>query len=148
MITIKIFKKILKIIALSLIVILLIYGGIYLYAKALPKLPISSANSFYLYDNKKELFEGTNDEWIKIDKISKHLVNATLSVEDKHFYQHNGFDFFRIIKAMFTNVTNRKTLQGASTITQQYAKNLFLGFEKSWKRKIDEAFITMRLEAH
>lgn len=148
MITIKRFKKILKFIALSLILILLIYGGIYLYAKSLPKLPISSANSFYLYDNNKELFEGTTDEWIKIDEISDYLIDATISIEDKHFYNHNGFDFLRIAKAMFTNVINAKTLQGASTITQQYAKNLFLDFEKSWSRKIDEAFITMRLETH
>lgn len=148
MITIKRLKKILKIIALSLILILLAYGGIYLYAKSLDKLPISSANSIYLYDTKKNLYEGTNEEWISIDKISPHLINATISIEDKHFYKHNGFDFLRIAKAMLTNILNGKTLQGASTISQQYAKNLFLDFEKSWKRKIDEAFITMRLEAN
>lgn len=101
-----------------------------------------------MYDNTGNLFEGTNNEWISIDEISQHLINATISIEDKKFYKHHGFDFLRIMKAMFTNITNRKTLQGASTISQQYAKNLFLDFEKSWKRKIDEAFLTMRLEAH
>lgn len=119
-----------------------------MYAKSLDKLPINSANSFYMYDNNNNLFEGTNDKWIKIDEISPYLINATISIEDKKFYKHHGFDFFRIMKAMFTNITNGKTLQGASTISQQYAKNLFLDFEKSWKRKIDEAFLTMRLEAH
>lgn len=119
-----------------------------MYAKTLDKLPITSANSFYMYDNKKNLFEGTNDEWISIDKISPYLINATISIEDKKFYKHHGFDFLRIMKAMFTNVMSGKNLQGASTISQQYAKNLFLDFEKSWKRKIDEAFLTMRLETH
>lgn len=148
MISIKKFKKIFKIIAITIILVFLGYVGVYLYAKSLDKLPITSANSFYMYDNKKNLFEGTNDEWISIDKISPYLINATISIEDKKFYKHHGFDFLRIMKAMFTNVMNGKNLQGASTISQQYAKNLFLDFEKSWKRKIDEAFLTMRLETH
>ena len=148
MISIKKLKKIFKIIAITIILLFLGYAGIYLYAKSLDKLPITSANSFYMYDNKKNLFEGTNDEWISIDKISPYLINATISIEDKKFYKHHGFDFLRIMKAMFTNIINGKNLQGASTISQQYAKNLFLDFEKSWKRKIDEAFLTMRLEAH
>jgi len=147
-ISIKILRKTLKIIVITSFCILLSYAGIYLYAKSLDKLPINSANSFYMYDNNNNLFEGTNDKWIKIDEISPYLINATISIEDKKFYKHHGFDFFRIMKAMFTNITNGKTLQGASTISQQYAKNLFLDFEKSWKRKIDEAFLTMRLEAH
>ena len=148
MIPIKILKKIIKIIVITSILLIAAYTGIYLYAKTMNKLPISSANSFYMYDNNNNLFEGTNNEWINIDEISPHLINATISIEDKKFYKHHGFDYLRIIKAMFTNITNRKTLQGASTISQQYAKNLFLDFEKSWKRKIEEAFITMRLEAH
>lgn len=148
MISIKKFKKIFKIIAITIILIFLAYIGIYWYAKTLDKLPITSANSFYMYDNKKNLFEGTNDEWIDLDNISPYLINATISIEDKKFYNHHGFDFLRIMKAMFTNIMNGKNLQGASTISQQYAKNLFLDFEKSWKRKIDEAFLTMRLETH
>lgn len=148
MISIKKFKKIFKFIAITIILIFLAYIGIYWYAKTLDKLPITSANSFYMYDNKKNLFEGTNNEWIDLDNISPYLINATISIEDKKFYNHHGFDFLRIMKAMFTNIMNGKNLQGASTISQQYAKNLFLDFEKSWKRKIDEAFLTMRLETH
>lgn len=141
-------KKFIKFIGISLLIGALIYIGIYAYAKFLPKLSISSANSFYLYDKNNELYSGSNDKWINIDNISKHLINATLAVEDKNFYDHHGFDYPRIIKAMFTNIMNMKTLQGASTITQQYAKNLFLTFDKNWKRKIDEAFLTIRLESH
>ena len=144
----KKFKKILKFIGISLIILLLIYASIYLVAKLMDKLPINSANSFYLYDNNNNLFEGSNEEWVKLNQISDYVIDATIAVEDKHFYSHQGFDYFRIIKAMFTNITNGKTLQGASTITQQYAKNLFLSFDKNWTRKIEEAFLTMRLETH
>ena len=49
---------------------------------------------------------------------------------------------------MYVNIKSRDTKQGASTITQQYARNLFLDFNKTWKRKIDEAWITINLETH
>jgi len=75
-ISIKILKKTLKIIVITSFLILLSYIGIYLYAKSLDKLPINSANSFYMYDNNGNLFEGTNNEWINIDEISPYLINA------------------------------------------------------------------------
>jgi len=124
------------------------YGGIYLYAKITPKLSINSANSFYLYDSKGELFPGSTDDWISLNEISPHLINATISIEDKNFYSHQGFDFLRILKALYINIKNGKNLQGASTISQQYAKNLFLDFDKTWERKIEEAWLTVRLESH
>ena len=141
-------KKLFKISLICLLLFLIIYGGIYLYAKTTPKLSINSANSFYLYDSNNNLVSGNNDEWIGLDEISKHLINATIAIEDKNFYSHQGFDFLRIVKALYTNIKNGKNLQGASTISQQYAKNLFLDFDKTWERKIDEAWLTIRLEAH
>ena len=113
-----------------------------------PKLNLNSANVYYLYDKDGNLYNGSNNKWIALDDISPYLINATISIEDKNFYKHNGFDILRIFKAFFINIKNGKTMQGASTITQQYAKNLFLDFDKTWKRKLDEAWITMRLEAH
>ena len=93
-------------------------------------------------------FKGSESkEWIGLNDISKYLVNATIATEDKNFYQHFGFDFFRIIKACYINLKNGEALQGASTITQQYAKNLFLDFDKTWKRKWDELWYTLRIEA-
>lgn len=76
------------------------------------------------------------------------MINATISIEDKKFYHHKGFDFLRIMKAMMTNVSQGKKKEGASTISQQYVKNLFLTFDKTWERKIDEAWLTLRLETH
>lgn len=143
------FLKIFWKLSISFYIILFLgYMGIVIYAFVSPKLDISSANSYYLYDINNELFSRTNDEWISLDNISDNLINATIAIEDKNFYNHQGFDFLRIIKSLYINTINGETLQGASTITQQYAKNLFLDFDKTWTRKIDEAWLTARLEAH
>ena len=144
----KFLKGIFKLSIFIILLILLTYLGIFIYAKVSPKLPIKSANSYYMYDMEDKLFNGTNDDWVKLDDISPYLIDATISAEDKNFYKHNGFDILRIIKAMYTNIINKDNLQGASTITQQFAKNLFLTFDKTWNRKIIEAILTIRLEAH
>lgn len=123
------------------------YSVIYLIAWIYPKLNINNSKSYYFYDKDSNLISGT-DEYSGIDAISPYLKNATLSIEDRHFYTHGGFDYLRIGKAMFNNIKSGKTTEGASTITQQYAKNLFLDFDKTWKRKITEAWLTVRLEVH
>lgn len=143
----KIFKRLIKILVVLLIILVLFYFGLYLYAKTTEKLNIESANNYYMYDSNEELFSGYNDEWIKLKDISPYLVNATISVEDQNFYYHIGFDYLRILKALYVNVTSGKTKQGASTITQQYAKNLYLDFDKTWERKLDEAWLTIKLES-
>lgn len=137
-------------IGLTIFLLFIILGcaGIWTYAKLSPKLAINSANGYYLYDKYGNLYTGSNDEWVSVDQISPYLINATLAIEDKNFYHHVGFDILRIAKAMVVNITSGKKRQGASTITQQYAKNLFLDFDKKWSRKIEEAFLTVRLEAH
>lgn len=140
-------KKIVKILLIITMFLFLAYISIYLYAKTTPKLEIKSANGFTIYDKNNNQITGNNN-WTKLENISPYLTNATISIEDKHFYKHQGFDFLRIIKAMYINITNNHTLQGASTITQQYAKNLFLDFDKKWSRKIKEAWLTIKLEAH
>ena len=143
------FLKILWKLSISFyIIIFLGYISLVIYGKMMPKLDISSANSYYLYDINGNRFSGTNDEWISLNSISPYLINATIATEDKNFYRHQGFDFLRIIKSLYINAVNRETLQGASTITQQYAKNLFLSFDKTWNRKIEEALLAIRLESH
>ncbi len=144
----KIVFKTFKILAILSLVLLMSYGILYILAKNSNKLAINSANGYYLYDKNNNLYTGSNNQWINIGDISDDLVNATISIEDKNFYKHQGFDFLRILKAMSINILNKDTIQGASTITQQYAKNLFLDFDKKWSRKIEEAWLTMRLEAH
>ena len=144
----KIFKKSLKVLLICTFIILLSCLGIYLYIKMSPKLEIRSVNSYIMYDNNNEIFfQGNgNNKWVKLEEISEYVKLATINTEDKHFYSHFGFDPLRIMKALYTNVTNGKTIQGASTISQQYAKNLFLDFDKTWERKLKEMWLTLKLE--
>lgn len=146
----KLLKKLMKFIFIITIVILLCASGAYIYAYLSPKIEIKNANAFILYDNNEKVFyQGSgSEEWVTLDEISKYVTDATLIIEDKGFYNHHGFDFLRIIKALYTNITNNKTIQGASTISQQYAKNLFLDFDKTWQRKWKEMWLTLKIETH
>lgn len=132
----------------------LLIGSLFLcgygYSKLSNKLEIKSANNISMYDNTNEVFfqgNGTS-KWVNLNDISKNVINATISTEDKKFYKHFGFDFLRIAKASFVNIKNRKTMQGASTISQQYVKNLFLDFNKTWERKWNEMWLTLNVEMH
>lgn len=146
----KIFKRIVKFVLLSSIILFVLFFGIYGYSRLSMKLEIKNANNIALYDKDGTVFfmgNGTN-EWINIEDISKNIIDATISTEDKNFYNHFGFDFFRIAKAGWTNLMNGKSLQGASTISQQYVKNLFLEFDKTWERKWNELWLTLNIEIH
>lgn len=143
-------KKIIKLIRLFILLIIIVFIGIVVYVKTSPKLEINNANNVILYDCNNKIFSygSQSKKWVKLNDISSYLVDATISVEDKNFYKHHGFDYLRIVKASIINLKNQSTVQGASTITQQYAKNLFLSFDKTWKRKWDEAWYTIRIEAN
>jgi len=87
--------------------------------------------------------------FIPIKAMPKQLINAFLAAEDKNFYTHPGVDFMGIGRAVLTNVKNigsSRRLVGASTITQQVAKNFLLTNEVSWTRKIKEAILAFRIE--
>lgn len=132
---------------ISFIVLLI---GLYTYAYLSPKLDLKTSGSLYLYDNKNDLvYQGSrSNEWANLEDISDNLKNAVIAVEDKNFYNHHGFDYLRIAKAMLTNIKKKSIVQGASTISQQYIKNLYLDFDKTWKRKAEEAMLTLELEVH
>jgi penicillin-binding protein 1B len=83
---------------------------------------------------------------VHFNDIPKVVVNALLSAEDKHFFQHAGFDPIGIIRAAWVDVKERRGSQGASTLTQQLARTLWLGTERGWRRKIPETLITLHLE--
>ena len=146
----KVLKKCLKIFIILIGIFILGNIGVYTYAKLSPKIEIKNANSFMLFDSDNEVFfQGSGSrEWISLDDISPYLIEATINTEDKNFYKHIGFDYLRILKALAVNITSGTTSQGASTITQQYAKNLFLDFDKTWKRKWDEMWYTIEIESH
>ena len=144
----KIIKKIGKIIGIFILIIIIGMVGLYGYCYITPKMDINKSQSYYLYDNKEEMVFNNNNKWISLDKISPYLIDATISTEDKHFYHHIGFDYLRIAKALVTNIVSSSLSEGASTITQQYARNLFLNYDKTWERKIDEAMLAIELEVH
>ncbi len=143
-------KKLFKFFCFLFIIFVITIIGCFLYVKLSPKVTINSANNISLYDTNKTIYFKGNEskEWVDLDDISDYLIKSTIYTEDKNFYKHFGFDFLRIGKAILTNITSHSTNQGASTITQQYAKNLFLDFDKTWKRKWDEMWYTMRIEAN
>lgn len=124
--------------------------GLYTYAYLSPKLELKTAGQYYIYDTNEELvYQGSStSEWVSLEDINYNLIHAVVSVEDKNFYHHHGFDYLRIAKAMYLNIKNGKITQGASTISQQYIKNIFLDFSTTWSRKIEEAFLTLELEVH
>lgn len=83
---------------------------------------------------------------VKFADIPKVLIEAVTSAEDKRFFQHQGFDPLRIVKAAYVDLKDGRKEQGASTLSQQLARNLWLEPEKRWTRKMAELLITLRLE--
>jgi monofunctional glycosyltransferase len=84
--------------------------------------------------------------WVPYERISAQLKRAVVAAEDAKFLDHEGFDWEAIQKAMTKNEQRGKVVAGASTISQQVAKNLFLSGERSWLRKGQEAIITWMME--
>jgi monofunctional biosynthetic peptidoglycan transglycosylase len=84
--------------------------------------------------------------WVPYSRISEHLKRAVVAAEDAKFLDHEGFDWEAIHEAMRKNERRGKVVAGASTISQQLAKNLFLSGSRSWLRKAQEAAITWMME--
>ncbi len=85
--------------------------------------------------------------WVKYARISPNLISAVLVAEDSAFWQHEGVDFKQIKESMEVNLERMEFARGASTITQQLAKNLYLSPSKNPARKVRELLIARRLEA-
>ncbi|MDZ5471766.1 transglycosylase domain-containing protein [Bacillus sp. 31A1R] len=148
--TIKYLRALLIIGLFCLSIGLLLFIGILVYAKILGPPPLAVPQStLYFSDDGTVIGESNNGEkryWVELEEISPKLIEATIAIEDKTYYKHNGFDYKRIAGAALADIKARAKVQGASTISQQYARNLFLEHEKTWKRKFLEAFYTIRLE--
>jgi monofunctional biosynthetic peptidoglycan transglycosylase len=85
-------------------------------------------------------------QWVPYERISPHLKRAVVAAEDARFLDHEGFDWEAIVQAQAKNVERGRIVAGASTISQQLAKNLFLSGTRSWLRKGQEALITWMIE--
>nr|WP_238544343.1 PBP1A family penicillin-binding protein [Gloeocapsa sp. PCC 73106] len=104
----------------------------------------------HIYDIKGRLidtFHGEeNRKLVKLDEISPHLKLAVLAIEDSHFYQHQGINPNSILRALRSNLREGEVVEGASTLTMQLVKNLFLTQERTFNRKLPEAVLAIRLE--
>ncbi|WP_051332811.1 transglycosylase domain-containing protein [Cucumibacter marinus] len=88
------------------------------------------------------------DDSVALDKLPDYLIKATLATEDRRFYDHFGIDVMGTLRALISNVQANSVVEGGSSITQQLAKNLFLSSERTYERKIKEAFLSLWLETH
>ena len=104
------------------------------------------------YDLDAQLIANLSDEGrerrtlVHYSDLSPVLVHAVVSAEDKRFFDHPGFDLYRIAKAAYIDLKDKRKEQGASTITMQLARNLWLDHGKKWRRKLTELLITVHLE--
>ena len=85
---------------------------------------------------------------IPYDQIPKDMVNAVIAEEDNRFFEHHGVDYLGVLRAAVSNYRQGRVKQGASTVTQQLARNSFDLHEKSYKRKLLEMFLARRIEEH
>jgi len=152
----KIRRHWMTVVGIVLALILLLVLGTFAYAFAtLPdpsKLDLTGGN-VQIMDRKGNLIEQRNSQGVrvipvKLSEISPNLQNATIAVEDKHFKQHHGVDWGRVIKAGIIDVIARRPSQGASTITEQLAKIAILQTpQKTILRKLREAMVATALES-
>jgi monofunctional biosynthetic peptidoglycan transglycosylase len=137
----KLFKFIFKLIfGLFILSIAMVFLYKWVPVPATPLMLIRSVENFQ--DDKPFIFE---HDWVSIDKISKNLQLAVICSEDQNFLIHNGFDVKAIEKAYQDNKKG-KNIKGASTISQQTAKNVFLWPQRSWLRKGLEVYFTFLIE--
>ena len=151
------FKKILILFSSAvLLVFLILVSVLWAFSNNLPdykylknyKAPVSSK----IYSGNGELIQDFSSEkriFIPYNSIPKIVINSFLSAEDKNFFDHPGIDAKGVLRAILKNISNilnSKRLEGASTITQQVAKNFLLSNEVSLKRKLKEAILAFRIE--
>ena len=128
-------------------------GVLYYFSQDLPSLESlgtyapSQATRIYSDDNNLiGEFYIEKRVYVPISQMPKHLVQAILAVEDSRFYEHQGFDAIRIVRAAMANLESGRIRQGASTITQQLTRSLFLTPERTMQRKIKELLLSWKVE--
>ena len=84
-------------------------------------------------------------DFIAIENVPQKMINAILAIEDRRFFEHPGIDFIGIVRAALKNFTGQSR-EGASTITMQVARNFFLSSEKTFKRKLNEILLSLKIE--
>src|SRR5699024_6036179 len=100
------------------------------------------------YDDEANLIVNKTEQEqnVMLEDITPEEVDSIIVIYKRHFYYNHVFDIRGIIRAVWKNIRSVNLSEGASTISQQYARNLYLSHEKTWLRKLKEAFYTIRLE--
>ncbi len=121
---------------------------IYAQIQGPPSLAVSKATVFLDRNGHSigDRFSEQRRYWVSLDEMSPYIKSAIIATEDQEFYEHNGFDYTRIASALLKDAKAMRKVEGASTITQQYARNLFLTHDKTWTRKAREALYAYRME--
>lgn len=105
----------------------------------------------YLYDSNNNvinnLYGSKNSLYLNYPNIPQDAKNAFISIEDKDYFKHGAFSIKANLRVLYSTIKNKgKITQGGSTITQQLARNIFLNFDKTYKRKVEEIFISVKLD--
>ncbi|MGG1553951.1 transglycosylase domain-containing protein [Paenibacillus ferrarius] len=134
---------------LSILMLIALAGLlVYLRSQTLPVTKMMQTSQ--MYDVHGELidtfYSGQNRQVVPLNDISPYLIHATLSVEDQHFYEHFGVDLKAVARAAIVNVQAMAKVQGAGTITQQLARNLYLNHDRTWTRKMKETMYAIQME--
>ena len=148
----KLLKKGFIIFSVFLIINYISYGFIICLVNVIELNEINKPNIIEFYDKDENLIYTLNTEYegeyILYENINPLLIDSFIVIEDKDFFNHSGLDLIRIISAFITNIKHNTIKQGASTISQQVARILYLNNEKSIKRKLKEAYLAIYIEEH
>ncbi len=136
------------------LLVLINIGALFLYFSK--ELPPAEEVLNYKFDTGSEVFDSNGKmihmyafeqrKLVQLNEIPDYLIQMLIVTEDSNFYNHWGIDIFGIVRAAYVNFRTRKSSQGASTISQQLARNMFLSTEKVYSRKIKEAMLAVIIE--
>jgi len=143
-------RRILRLfIALAALGLVLVGTGFnYLRRMPAPDVTLNTRVVFYDVNGEPFLEEliPNRRRFVFLDEISHYVIDGFIATEDRNFWEHNGFSYPSIIRSVIANIRAGENVQGGSTITQQYARNLMVDFERTVERKLREAAYTIRLE--
>lgn len=136
-------KKFLKSLILSILLVIVLVGGIFtyqgynLYKNAIDEISI---------EDKIEEIKNETEDYVKFDELPQDYINAVVAVEDRRFFEHNGIDLISISRAVLKDIQTLSLAEGGSTITQQLAKNTYFTQRKEFTRKVAEIFTAFEYE--
>ncbi|MGD9246540.1 MAG: transglycosylase domain-containing protein, partial [Desulfobacteraceae bacterium] len=141
--------------ALAVTGIMAVGGTVLLFVavKDLPQVPqplrriIETPPTRIFAANGEQVLQIGGREYVPLNQVSRHFIQAILATEDHRFWDHRGINKLRTLKALWITLFSRERVEGASTITQQLAKNLFFSFERTYIRKFRELLVALQIEA-